>query len=966
MADVPLQDFSHLTAHDQVSAAQRSTSPGRHFSGFFGRIIKIFVTTSANQLIVPAAIVHNCIHHRKDYDWRSSGAHSQIGLVLFQLLISERFRKVNILCAIILAFLPTIEIPTSVAAPCFLSFALELFCYTVLSLRVCAEFVWHASKLNASHSFCSFYLLVISLALCWVDVIICMSLLSLNGGEWLSWSNCGMPDPDRGSRFKLWIYLVCRFSRFLRPVIFTDWNQRSRYLMRSMYGILGKLLHILFVLVAIIVLFAALGFIFWSDPIVDISAIPDRFWYFRSFASSIVTLIVLTTTSDFPDCMLDYVSHHFANFAFFLIFIMFCNFFALPLLLSTVYDACQQRLKSYYNRRRIRDRAALARAFQYLCDGSQLLSRQRWRSFMRIYNSLNNLDPSSASNQNRLLRNDICADFMFSMCCIKRRFIDTAQYKTFHSTSFLESMKDSSSSGSMQEGLISTNTKNGGRVTGNSLEPDLLQCISEIISRPASFSDFVELCSLIRFSITVKGNAGFSLFKTTNWQEISLADTIARMSSTEDAASLPLSPHSSSYVCHTPLHQPAEGPPHDTAQRMSAIDIPKETFARKLSELPADFAVSSLIPVRQQAESSRRIFLRKIHGNAFVRLLVCILIICQFAICLVHLEAVNAEKLCKLYKGTGDLWLTCETHKWVQNAGLRDTETAFNWSHLMISVILLLEMCLGWRLQGSKYFIHTTGGYSMVNIAHAVMQLVILLRDLVEVSYKVSDIGSVYRPDFTFFSVLRLLRLFQLRSMLSTASAIFSLLSKIIPILKAFFWIAYLVFFFFGILGMSFFSYTVSNNGIALYPNKSQYQAFYNSEFFSSQYPNHYSPGNHNCNSSDVFGHPGECGQAGPQSPLPFWSASDSGAGAAHDDAYFLISTGSEARAGGCYNFVGETNERVLPCYCYFNSAKMNRTTSCDWINAQWYQTDVGKVLALFTRFLTLSLTITLERLLDT
>jgi hypothetical protein len=716
-----------------------------------------------------------------------------------------------------------------------------------------------------------------------------------------------------------------------------------------MFGILGKLLHILFILVAIIVLFAALGFIFWSNPTVDISAIPDRFYHYRSFASSIVTLTTLTTTANFPDCMLDYVSHHFANFAFFLTFIMFSNFFALPLLLSTVYDAYQQNLKSYYNRRRNRDRAAFARAFQYLCDGSQLLSRQRWRSFMRIYNRLNNLDPSSEANQILLLRNDICADFMFSMCCIKRRFIDTSQYKTFHSTNFPESVKESSSSGSMQEGLISTNAKNGGKMTGDSLEPDLLQCISEITSRPASFSDFVELCSLIRFSITVKGNVGTSLFKNINWQEISLADTIARLSSTENigfVANHLFSPHSSSYVCHTPLHQP-EGAPDDTAQRMSAVDIPreKEMFALNILELPLDFAVSSLIPVRQQVESSRRMLLRKIHGNVFVRLLVCIVIICQFAICLVHLEAVNAKKMCRLYKGTGDRWLTCETHKWVQNADLRVTETVFDWTYLIISVILLVDMCLDWSFQGYKYFIHTIGRYKLANIAHAVMQLIILMRDLVEVSYKVSDVGSVYRPDFIIFSVLRMLRLFQLRSMFSTASAILSLLSKLFPILKAFFWVAYMFFFFFGILGMSFFSYAVSNNGIALYPNKSQYQAFYSSEFLSSQYPNQFNPGNHNCNSSDILGNPGECGQAGPQSPLPFWSASDSGVSAALDDAYFFISTGSEARAGGCYNLVGDGNNRVLPCYCYFNSARMNRTTSCDWINAQWYQTDIGKVL---------------------
>ena len=70
------------------------------------------------------------------------------------------FRKFQIVCAMVLAFLPTIEIPISVAAPCWLSFALELFCYSVLSLRVVLELVCHR---NTGFGHPWFSLLVISL-----------------------------------------------------------------------------------------------------------------------------------------------------------------------------------------------------------------------------------------------------------------------------------------------------------------------------------------------------------------------------------------------------------------------------------------------------------------------------------------------------------------------------------------------------------------------------------------------------------------------------------------------------------------------------------------------------------------------------------------------------------------------------------------------------------------------------------
>jgi hypothetical protein len=161
---------------------------------------------------------------------------------------------------------------------------------------------------------------------------------------------------------------------------------------------------------------------------------------------------------------------------------------------------------------------------------------------------------------------------------------------------------------------------------------------------------------------------------------------------------------------------------------------------------------------------------------------------------------------------------------------------------------------------------------------------------------------------------------------------------------------------------MSLFSYAVTRDGIALYPNQDQYQLFYNSDFPSSLYPNEYNPGYNDCNTTDILGQPGVCGVAGPKSPLPFWSASSN---STNHNAFFKIGTGSDTRVGGCFNLVGESENRVLPCYCYFNSAKMNRTTSCDWINDKWFETDIGKVIAVITRlFCVFSLTIASEGLL--
>lgn len=133
-------------------------------------------------------------------------------------------------------------------------------------------------------------------------------------------------------------------------------------------------------------------------------------------------------------------------------------------------------------------------------------------------------------------------------------------------------------------------------------------------------------------------------------------------------------------------------------------------------------------------------------------------------------------------------------------------------------------------------------------------------------------------------------------------------------------------------------------DGIAFYPTKTQYVDYFATRA-ASDYPNGNNPGNFGCNETDVLGTQGLCGQAGPQSPLPHWSTTDSSAAAQQAlDAAFVLGSGLDARVGGCFNLIGAADNRVLPCYCYYSAEKMNRTTSCDWLNAAWYKTELGQV----------------------
>ena len=95
-------------------------------------------------------------------------------------------------------------------------------------------------------------------------------------------------------------------------------------------------------------------------------------------------MATMTTTENYPDCAIDYMSISFINIFFFIAFAVLSVFFALNVVLSTVYSTYQEHLKSYYHRRRLKDSNGLARAFQFLCNSDNLMSRQRFRAFMRV------------------------------------------------------------------------------------------------------------------------------------------------------------------------------------------------------------------------------------------------------------------------------------------------------------------------------------------------------------------------------------------------------------------------------------------------------------------------------------------------------------------------------------------------------------------------------------------------------
>jgi hypothetical protein len=904
--------------------------------------LDFFFPKSFSRLDVAASLVRNAVHHRTTKQYYSLDDRRRFRA--FRLVNSQGFRKTAIVCAFLLAILPTIEIPVSIASPCWLSFVLELFCYSVFTLRLYLEHLCFKSTWMRNPWFCS---LNLSIALCWIDVIVTMILVSSSGGNWLSFNNCGMPEPNRNARSASWIYVIGRLSRYVRPVIFMEWNIRTRYLFRSMVRIVSELLNILSILGVLIFVFAAFGYFVWSDPDLYISALPKRFSYFRSIIQSVISMATLTTTENYPDCAIDYMSISFVNVFVFIAFAVLSVFFALNVVLSTVYSTYQEHLKSYYHRRRLKDSNGLARAFQYLCSSENTMSRQRFQTFMRVYDGLSHLDPSDPKNKRRLKVSAVRADFMYSMLCARLRIVAkdvNADVKAYYANQLSEA--------------------------------DLMQGLLPVLDAPLSFHEFIHLVPLIRYNFYIRDGSGSSFAKKQILQQLSFADVIRRAVCPEDCHAAPFSPHSTSYLVSR--LDPAFSVHHamvDVDQLLSTTanlessrgELQKSLNALLLGDVDAsrdkdgaiaptsrsniantnllstvglNLSLAGLLPQKKKAPRFTNIV-----NHRWWSVLRRALIFIGFGLCVLQVEIEQSDRQCQrtLVGAQEELWTGCNSWSYAPGAQPRNLELGFNVGHLTISIILFFDLVSEIWQKGALFFVRSFGNIFWLNIIDGALQIIIFIADIYHIFvFEETVTSSVYIA----ISLLRLLRVYKVLSLNNTVTAIVTLFRNLYPIVKSFSLIAYTFFFIFSIFGISLFSYASSEHGIAIYPTKSQYVQYF-SPRAPSDYPNSNNPGNFACNATDALGLQGVCGQAGPQSPLPFWSTVDtSAAGVAALDAAFVIGDGIDARVGGCFNLIADANNRVLPCYCYYTAAKMNRTTSCDWLNPRWYHTDVGQVRA--------------------
>lgn len=571
-------------------------------------------------------------------------------------------------------------------------------------------------------------------------------------------------------------------------------------------------------------------------------------------------------------------------------------------------------LQTYHVERGRRNRSSIANAFQYLCDADKLISRERFRRFMRVWDGIENIDSSTLANKQKVNQSSVKANFMFSMCCIRRGFL----------------MKDSAG---FEDMLAFKN----GRIN----EATLIEKLGAAMDSRISYSDFFELVSLMRCTFVVRFSASSDKLNK-SMKQMSVAEIarhVVNMNNRSYIEETPISLHSSSYANSSELAGAVLESKNSKLEAAGVHPVPKAEDSEMDPE-NLEFFVSNA------EETPAQKTLRIIHEHKISKCICSVLIVLQFLLCVIQMLSVNAYEQCARYKKEDailkDPWMGCETFTWYNKNNAADVETAFNAANMVVSFFLFADVFVCICVKRRMFFFTLHHNIHFVNIIDAMLQLSIFIYDVVDLPMA-SGARPVARPVFVAFGVLRLLRVHRVLAYSTTIMDTIKLFRHLYPVVKAFFLIAYTFFFVWGILGMSLFSYSATQYGISLYPNKDQYVDYYKSRA-PSDYPNGNNPGNFGCNETDILGNPGFCGEYGPSSPEPHWDTTpDTPEQRAALDAAFVIGSGWDARVGGCFNLVGEANNRVLPCYCYYNAGLMNRTTSCDWINPGWYNTPLGQ-----------------------
>ncbi|KJE93346.1 hypothetical protein, variant 1 [Capsaspora owczarzaki ATCC 30864] len=268
----------------------------------------------------------------------------------YRILQSTPMNLAGLLVSGILLSLALIEQPATLdGVPDWVSPMIELFCLAFFAVELALKYQWFKRKAFFQHTRTASKLLIVVVMV--ADTIAILLV----------------PSP------------YARFGRSLRPFFLIDnqYSSRVRRVFRQIALSLPPIVDMLVILLVLVLLFGLAGFyLFSSDPGAD---------GFATFGTTLVSLSVLITTSNFPDVMLPSYRKNPWSSVYFIVFLLVCLYILLNLLHAIVYESFAEQEKLKFRKLFLHKRSSLRRAFQEITDGRACMSFAEFKTLLRLF-----------------------------------------------------------------------------------------------------------------------------------------------------------------------------------------------------------------------------------------------------------------------------------------------------------------------------------------------------------------------------------------------------------------------------------------------------------------------------------------------------------------------------------------------------------------------------------------------------
>ena len=145
----------------------------------------------------------------------------------------------------------------------------------------------------------------------------------------------------------------------LRPYYLIFGARQLRSVIKSILRSVPKILHVVIIIAFVVCVFGVGGYELFNECSKT---------YFNDIERSLLTLIVLLTTANFPDCMMEAYNASQYNVIFFVIYVILILVLLLPTVLAVVYESYHAQTEQQYGQISRKQKMALRFAFEVLTE----------------------------------------------------------------------------------------------------------------------------------------------------------------------------------------------------------------------------------------------------------------------------------------------------------------------------------------------------------------------------------------------------------------------------------------------------------------------------------------------------------------------------------------------------------------------------------------------------------------------